>query len=131
MKTESVVVEQRIRTTPARVWERISTPEGIAGWWRPGDIAAVVGHCFTMDMGNWGMINCCVIVAEPEKRLVYRFGDFELHWELRQEGDATVLRLEQKGFDFTNPRHRFAFDNMGPGWRNTVLPRLKAELEAV
>ncbi|WP_205687808.1 SRPBCC family protein [Ciceribacter ferrooxidans] len=50
MKRQTVTVEQVIKASPARVWERISTPDGIARWWRPGNIAPVEGHEFTMDM---------------------------------------------------------------------------------
>lgn len=39
MTPQSIVIEQPIKASPARVWQRISTPAGIASWWRPGDIA--------------------------------------------------------------------------------------------
>lgn len=124
MTRQTVTVEQVIKASPARVWERISTPDGIARWWRPGNMAPIVGHEFTMDMEKWGIIPCRVIAVEEERRLAYTFGDFELHWEIVPQGDATILRLEHRGFDLENPRHRFAFEHMGPGWRDVVLPRL-------
>lgn len=52
MKLETVVVEQPIEASAERIWQRIATPDGLARWWRPGDIAAVVGHEFTMDMDS-------------------------------------------------------------------------------
>lgn len=52
MTLETVIVEQKIKATPEKVWERISTPEGIARWWAPGNIAPVLGHTFTLDMGK-------------------------------------------------------------------------------
>ncbi len=128
MTLQTVTVEQIIKASPAQVWERISTPEGISRWWRPGNIAPVVGHEFTMDMAQWGMIPCRVIAVEEGRKLAYTFGDFELHWEIISRGQETVLRLEHRGFDLANPRHRFAFENMGPGWRDVVLPRLAGEL---
>lgn len=70
------------------------------------------------------MVPCRVIAVEYERRLAYTFGDFELHWEIIPQGEETILRLEHRGFDFQNPQHRFAFENMGSGWRNVVLPRL-------
>jgi hypothetical protein len=45
--------------------------------------------------------------------------------------DGCVLRLEHRGFDLNNPKHRFAFDNMGSGWRTLVLPRLADGLQEV
>jgi len=31
--------------------------------------------------------------------------------------------------DLDEPEHRFAFDDMGPGWRDEVLPRLAEVVE--
>jgi uncharacterized protein YndB with AHSA1/START domain len=124
MKLESVTIEQPIKASPARVWERISTPEGIARWWAPGNIAAVLGHEFTLDMGAWGNVACRVIDLVPGEKLAYTFADFELHWTILPEADGCILRLDHKGFDLSKPQHRHAFENMGPGWRTTVLPRL-------
>lgn len=129
MTKESIVVEQAIKAPPEKVWQRISTPEGIARWWRPGDISPVVGHEFTMDMEKWGTIPCRVLEVDPGRKLVYTFGDFELHWEIVEDGDVTILKLEHRGFDLDNPQHRFAFANMAPGWQSVVLPRLAESLE--
>lgn len=124
MKLETITIEQRINAPPDRVWERISTPDGIARWWAKGDIAPVVGHEFTMDMGKWGKVPCRVIEATPPQKLAYTFADWELHWTIVPEKGGCVLMLEHRGFDLQNPQHRLAFDNMGVGWRTLVLPRL-------
>ncbi|HEY9009745.1 MAG TPA: SRPBCC domain-containing protein [Devosia sp.] len=128
MTLQTVTVDQAISAPPQRVWERISTPAGIAQWWRPGNIAPVLGHEFTMEMGKWGNIACRIIAVEPGRRLAYTFGDFELHWTITPAERGCTLRLEHRGFDLSNPQHQFAFENMGPGWRTTVLPRLAAGL---
>lgn len=125
MTLQTVTVDQPIAASPERVWERISTPAGIARWWRPGDIAPVLGHEFTMDMGQWGSkVPCRVIEVRSGEKLAYTFGDFELHWTIEPTSEGCVLHLEHRGFDLENPQHRYAFDNMGPGWRTVVLPRL-------
>lgn len=124
MTLQTVKVDQPIAAPPETVWERISTPSGIAKWWRPGEIAPIVGHEFTMDMGNWGLISCRVIDVKLGEMLAYRFGDFELHWSIEPSAEGCILHLEHRGFDLDNPQHRFAFENMGPGWRTVVLPRL-------
>lgn len=130
MTRQSLTIDQPIAASPAKVWQRISTPEGIAGWWAPGDIAAVLGHEFTMDMGTWGRIPCRVIEVVPGRKLAHTFGDFELHWTIEPSEGGCTLRLEHRGFDLSNPKHRFAFDGMGSGWRSVVLPRLAQELSA-
>lgn len=122
--TGTIHVDQFVARPPAAVWAAITTPEQLAAWWVPGDIAPVVGHEFLLEMPGWGNVPCTVVeVVEPE-RLTYTFGDWSLTWRLVPEGTGTRLFLDHTGFDLTNPQHRFAYDNMGPGWRTEVLPRL-------
>ena len=130
MNLQTVTVDQRIATTADRVWARISTPEGIATWWAPGNIAPVVGHEFTMDMYKWGKVPCRVIEVTPMRKLAYTFGDWELHWTITQDEGGCVLRLEHRGFDLDKEQDRIAFENMGKGWAGTVLPRLAQGLVA-
>jgi uncharacterized protein YndB with AHSA1/START domain len=131
MTLQSISIEQSVKAPIEKVWDRISTPEGIARWWGAGNIAPVLDHQFTMDMGKWGHIPCRVIEVVPYQKLAYTFDDFELHWTLFPKEDGCVLQLEHRGFDLDNPKHRFAFENMGAGWKSVVLPRLAADfLEA-
>jgi uncharacterized protein YndB with AHSA1/START domain len=127
--TRTVTVDQFIARPPERVWLALTVPEQLAAWWVPGDIAAVAGHRFVLEMPGWGNVACEVLeVVEPE-RLVYSFGDWTLTWRLVAEGTGTRLLLEHAGFDLDDPQHRFAFDHMGPGWRDEILPRLGALVE--
>ena len=75
-------------------------------------------------MPGWGNVPCEVVEVVENERLVYTFADWILTWTLVAEGKGTRLILEHAGFDLDDPQHRFAFDNMGPGWRDEVLPRL-------
>ena len=126
---ETITVDQFIAQPPHRVWAALTTPELLAAWWVPGDIEPVVGHEFLLEMPGWGNVPCTVLeVVEPEL-LVYTFADWTLTWRLVAEGTGTRLILEHAGFDLTNGQHQFAFDNMGPGWRDEILPRLAAVLE--
>jgi len=72
-----------------------------------------------------------VIGVVPFEKLACIFDDWELHWTILPKDDGSVLRLEHRGFDLSNPKHRFAFDNMGSGWRTLVLPRLADGLQEV
>lgn len=126
---ETITVDQFIAQPPHRVWAALTTPELLAAWWVPGDIEPVVGHEFLLEMPGWGNVPCTVLeVVEPEL-LVYTFADWTLTWRVVAEGTGTRLILEHAGFDLTNGQHQFAFDNMGPGWRDEILPRLAAVLE--
>jgi uncharacterized protein YndB with AHSA1/START domain/DNA-binding transcriptional ArsR family regulator len=123
--TATISVDQFIAAAPAKVWRGLTEPELHARWWAPGDIAATVGHRFHLEMPGWGSIACEVLDVEPERRFVYTFnGTWTLSWSLVPEGTGTRLLLEHSGFDFDTPRDRAAFERMGPGWRDEVLPRL-------
>lgn len=130
MSTGTITVDQFVGAAPERVWRGLTEPEQLARWWAPGDIAATVGHRFHLQMPGWGAVPCEVLeVAEPEL-LVHTFGDWTLTWRLVAEGRGTRLLLEHSGFDLDDKRASDAFDRMGPGWRETVIPRLVALVTA-
>lgn len=121
----TIDVDQFIPRAPDRVWRALTTPELLAKWWAPGDIAPTVGHEFLLDMGDWGNVACTVLEVEEPERLVLTFGErWTLTWRLVAEGAGTRLFLTHDGLDLDEPGDQFAFDNMGPGWRDEVLPRL-------
>ena len=122
----SITVDQFIAQPPDRVWASLTTPELLAAWWVPGDIRPVVGHEFLLEMPGWGAVPCVVLEVDEPTRLVYSFADWTLTWQLVAEGTGTRLLLEHAGFDLDDPQQRFAFDQMGPGWRDEILPRLAA-----
>ncbi len=125
--TATISVDQFVAAPPARVWRALTDPQLLARWWAPGDIAPVVGHRFHLEMPGWGAIACEVVEAEPEQRLVYTFnGDWTLAWRLVPEGAGTRVFLDHSGFDLDDGRGRAAFERMGPGWRDQVLPELAA-----
>jgi uncharacterized protein YndB with AHSA1/START domain len=130
--TESIQVDELLSHPPAAVWRALTEPDLLARWWTTGDIRAEVGHSFLLDMEGWGQVPCTILEAVPPERLVYTFTeDWTLVWQLVAEGTGTRLLLEHRGFDLDVPGQRFAFDRMGPGWRDEVLPALAAALDEV
>jgi uncharacterized protein YndB with AHSA1/START domain len=129
MTSRSITLDQFIAAPPSAVWRALTTPEQLAKWWVPGDIAPTLGHEFLLEMPGWGNVSCKVLEVDPERLLVHTFADWTLRWELSPEGTGTRLILEHSGFDLDDPQHRFAFDQMGPGWREEVLPALAAVAE--
>jgi uncharacterized protein YndB with AHSA1/START domain len=117
---------------PAKVWRALTEPELVARWWAPGDVRAVVGHRFEMDMGRWGMQPCEVLAVEPERLFRYRFAEPTLNtiitWELRQEGTGTRLVLTHEGFDLGSPMGRQAYEGMKPGWPG-ILVKIATQLD--
>ena len=72
---------------------------------------------------------CEVTTVEPPTRFVYTFNtSWTLDRRLAAEGNGPRLFLDHPGFDLHNPQDRSAFENMGPGWRDTVLPHLARDL---
>lgn len=116
---------------PARVWEALTDPELHARWWAPGDVKAVVGHRFTLDMGPWGSQPCEVVEVEVERLLKYSFAEGSLDttvtWRLVPEGHGTRLLLEHAGFDLDTPMGRQAHQGMAQGWPS-VLRRIAPAL---
>jgi len=123
-----VQLTQFIPHPPAKVWAALTEPALIAKWWAAGDVRPVVGHHFTLDMGQWGQQPCEVLAVEPEQLLAYSFAPGTLNtavmWRLEAEGEGTRLSLEQSGFDLDSPLGKAAFEGMGNGWP-TVLARIE------
>ena len=69
----TIRLSQFINHPPAKVWQALTDPKIHAKWWAAGDVRAVVGHRFTLDMGPWGQQPCEVIAVEPERLLSYSF----------------------------------------------------------
>jgi uncharacterized protein YndB with AHSA1/START domain len=126
-----IQLTQFIPHPPAKVWAALTDPTLHAKWWAAGDVRPVVGHCFTLDMGQWGQQRCEVLAVEHEKLLSYSFAPGTLNttitWRLEAEGEGTRLSLEHKGFDLDSPLGKSAFEGMGGGWPR-VLTRIEPAL---
>ncbi len=125
--TESIHLDQFVPAAPKQVWRAITEPHYVEKWWARGAIAPVVGHEFTLEMPGFGEQPCKVLEVRPPERFVYTFThNWTLTWRLEPEGAGTRVFLEHSGFDLDDPRMAAAFERMGPGWRDVVLPRLAA-----
>jgi uncharacterized protein YndB with AHSA1/START domain len=121
----TIRVDQFVAAPPATVWRLLTEPALLKRWWAEGQVAAVVGHQFTLDMPGYGKQPCTVLEADPPRRFVYTFtAAWTLTWRLEAEGDGTRVFLEHSGFDLDDSRMAQAFERMGPGWRDVILPRL-------
>jgi uncharacterized protein YndB with AHSA1/START domain len=113
------------------VWRALTDPALHARWWAPGDVRAVVGHRFALDMGKWGKQPCEVLAVENERLFRYRFAegvlDTIITWQLTPEGTGTRLTLIQEGFDLDSPMSKQAFEGMKPGWTG-ILRRMDVVL---
>ncbi|HZV19917.1 MAG TPA: SRPBCC domain-containing protein [Hyphomicrobiales bacterium] len=129
---DTIELEYHYGHPPSVVWRALTDPELHARWWAAGDVRAVVGHRFQLDMGPWGKQPCEVLAVEHERLLKYRFAagalDTAITWQLIPEGNGTRLKLVHEGFDLDSPIGRKALEGMKPGWPK-VLARLADVLE--
>ena len=123
-ETTQITCDQFLSQPPEAVWRALTEPDLIARWWAPGDVRPIVGHTFTLDMGQWGSQRCTVLAVETGRLISYTFGegslDTTITWELVAEGTGTRLFLRQDGFDLNSPIGQRAFDGMGGGWPNVL-----------
>lgn len=68
---------------------------------------------------------CEVVRVEPQSQFVLHLQrGMDPDVAARAEGTGTRLFLDHSGFDLNDERARNAFDRMGRGWRDEILPRL-------
>jgi uncharacterized protein YndB with AHSA1/START domain len=123
-ETRSVVVERDIAYPPEKLWRALTQPHLIEEWLMKNDFAPTVGHRFNL-RGDWGgVLDCEVLVVEPNKELSYTWNfkhdddAFDLEsvvtFTLTPTSTGTRLRMEQVGF---RPDQRQAFGGAHAGWK--------------
>jgi uncharacterized protein YndB with AHSA1/START domain len=123
-EANSVVVEREMAHPPEKLWRALTQPHLMAEWLMKNDFAPVVGHRFKLT-GEWGgVLDCEVLVVEPNKELAYTWNHvhddpaFNLQsvvtFTLTPSAAGTRLRVEQAGF---RPDQRQAFGGANAGWR--------------
>ncbi len=89
------------------------------------DFQPVVGHRFNFrvtPMPNWnGVIDCEVLVVEPNKKLSYSWSALGLEsvvvWTLVATKSDTLVRMEQSGF---RPDQEAAYKGANYGWQKFI-----------
>jgi uncharacterized protein YndB with AHSA1/START domain len=132
----SLVIEKEMPFPPERIWRALTDGALIKEWLMDNDFRPVVGHRFNFraaPMPNWnGIIDCEVLVIEPNKTLSYRWGSMGLNsivvWTLVATKDGTVVRMEQSGF---GPDQEANYRGANYGWQKFIggLERIVAGLQ--
>ena len=105
-ETLSVVVERELPYPPEKIWRALTEPHLIAEWLMRNDFQPMAGYKFSLRMDpqpNWnGVIDCQVLVVEPNEKLSYTWGALGLEsavtFTLMPTPAGTKLRMEQIGF---------------------------------
>ena len=131
--TRTVIVEREIAHPPEKLWRALTQPHLISEWLMKNDFSPVVGHQFNL-RGEWGgVLDCEVLVVEPQRTLSYTWNfkhddpAFDLNsvvtFSLSPTATGTHLRMEQSGF---RPDQKQAYGGAKAGW-----PEFLAKLEQV
>jgi uncharacterized protein YndB with AHSA1/START domain len=134
--TRSVVIEKEMPHPPEKVWRALTQGALIKEWLMDNDFQPVVGHRFTFratPVPNWnGIIDCEVLVIEPNKKLSYTWGtlgqESVVLWTLVATSGGTLVRMEQSGF---GPDQDRAYKGAQYGWQKFIgtLERVVAGLQ--
>lgn len=123
-----------IKASIEKVWEYVSTPEGLGAWFMPNDIRPIEGKEFILQAGPWGNSACKVTEVSPPSRLSFEWGkDWAITFELKEMEGQTELTLihagwtegEQTEFGET---HEDVRTRMSSGWDGLVI-KLKNVVE--
>ena len=117
------VVERTFPHPPEKLWRALTESQFLAQWMMNNDFQPVPGHKFQFRSDpapNWnGIVDCEVLVVEPQKRLSYNWGVAEnlqwvVLWTLTPTENGTHLRMEQSGF---TPDQQQAYNGANYGWQ--------------
>jgi uncharacterized protein YndB with AHSA1/START domain len=130
-ETRSVVVEREFSFPPEMIWRALTQPHLIEEWLMKNDFMPIVGHRFNLRSTPRPDVNivldCQVLVVEPNKTLSYSWGGLDLEsvvtWTLTPTSTGTHLRMEHSGF---RSDQRQAYGGARSGW-----PRFLENLEQV
>ena len=120
--TRTLVIEREMPYPPEKIWRALTEGALIKEWLMENDFQPVVSHRFNFrakPVPNWnGVIDCEVLVVEPNKKLSYSWGTLGLEsvveWTLVATEVGTLLRMEQSGF---GPDQEAAYKGATYGWK--------------
>jgi len=121
--TRTLVLERDMPHPPQKIWRALTEGALIEEWLMSNDFQPVVGHRFTFraaPVPGWsGVIDCEVLVVEPNSRLSYSWGTLGLGttvtFTLTPTESGTHLRMEQSGFAPDQDRN---YKRAQYGWQN-------------
>ena len=132
----SLVIEKELPHPPEKIWRALTQGPLIKEWLMENDFQPAVGHKFNFrstPMPNWnGVIDCEVLVVEPNKKLSYSWGALGLGsvvvWTLVATEGGTLVRMEQSGF---SPDQEANYQGAKYGWQKFIggLERVVARLQ--
>ncbi|ENQ3077010.1 SRPBCC family protein [Bacillus sp. WLY-B-L8] len=130
---QTIVLEAPIQ----KVWDTVSTAEGIALWFMPNDFQLEVGHEFHIQ-SPFGPSPCKVLEIDAPHHLSFAWDTdgWIVSFLLKDLGDKTEFTLIHGGWkepDFIlpkpNEKSSVIRENMASGWIRIVNEKLKKVIE--
>jgi uncharacterized protein YndB with AHSA1/START domain len=123
--TRSLVIEREMPHPPEKIWRALTQSALIEEWLMKNDFQPVVSHRFNFratPVQNWnGIIDCEVLVFEPNSRLSYSWSSMGLMsvvaWTLTPTKDGTHVRMEHSGF---RSEEDAAYKGARYGWQKFI-----------
>ena len=88
-------MERRLRHSPDRVWPMLTEPGRLARWspFVPDRVLDSLGPATARENPDDEPQNAEVLVLDPPRELVHRWGDDLMRWTLEPDGEGTLLSL--------------------------------------
>jgi uncharacterized protein YndB with AHSA1/START domain len=104
--TRTLAIDREVPHSPEKIWRALTEGRLIEEWLMKNDFKPIVGHRFSFratPMPNWnGIVDCEVLVVEPNSRLSYSWASMGLEsvvtWKLTPTKGGTHISMEQSGF---------------------------------
>jgi len=104
--TRTLVIEREMPHPPEKIWRALNEGQLMEEWLMKNDFQPEVGHRFifrSTPVPGWnGVIDCKVLVVEPNARLSYTWGTMGMEsvvaWTLTPTETGTHVRMEHSGF---------------------------------
>ncbi|HEX2912545.1 MAG TPA: SRPBCC domain-containing protein [Chloroflexia bacterium] len=120
-----------------KVWEAVSTAEGLSSWFMPNDFKPEVGYQFNIQ-SPFGPSPCKVLEVNPPHHLSFAWdtNGWIVSFILKELGDKTEFTLIHGGWKEpesivpkANKKSSIVRDEMEGGWAGLVNKRLKKVVE--
>ena len=131
--TQTVVLNAPIQ----KVWDTVSTSEGIASWFMPNDFKLEVGHEFHIQ-SPFGPSPCKVTEVNPPNKLsfIWDTDGWFVSFILKELGDQTEFTLIHGGWKQPDATHLKSkskklviHETMSQGWVGIVQKGLRKAVE--
>jgi uncharacterized protein YndB with AHSA1/START domain len=123
--TRTLVIEREMPHPPEKIWRALTQSSLMDDWLMTNDFLPVVGHRFSFratPKASWkGVIDCEVLLVEPNSRLSYTWGALGsgsvVAWTLTPTQSGTHVRMEQSGF---RPDQEANYKGANYGWQKFI-----------